>query len=70
MATFRIRFLPNQGPGGDDEIQVTAATYTSHDIFVDFYDASVQNIAGTLNPLGNIVHRVRADLIADISKLE
>jgi hypothetical protein len=69
MARFRVRYVIGAGPDSEELVEVEAAMFASWESFIDFYSQASFNMLGTANPAGEIVLRVRSDLIADITKL-
>ena len=64
---FRLRYILGANPDQNDEVNVTAKAFVTNGDFIDFYSDAARNIHGTLTPSGDIVYRVRADLVADIA---
>lgn len=70
MATYHVRYAIGQGPqGSDDVLEVEAATFKTNGDFTDFYSSSEKNIGGGYNATGDVVLRVRNDMVADIRRL-
>lgn len=70
MARFRIQYLAGQGPtGGDDAVEVDAATFKTSGDFTDFHSDAAKNSDGGLDPAGGVVMRVRNDLVVEIRQI-
>lgn len=66
---FRVRYKIGQAPAEadeDDVLRVEAAMFVTNGTFIDFYSRGDRNMGGTLNPTGDVVFRVSADMVADI----
>lgn len=66
---FRVRYKIGQAPAEadeDDVLRVEAATFVTNGTFIDFYSRGNRNVGGTLNPTGDVVFRVSADMVADV----
>ena len=71
MAKFSIRYLVGHGPdGAGDVIELEAATFKTVGDFTDFYSSGQTNMVGLLNPSGEVVMRIRNDLLADIRQID
>lgn len=65
---YVVHFLTSQGPAGKDEVPVTAAIFvtTQDGQFVDFYSDTRGLSGGGYAASGEVVHRVKAAIVADI----
>jgi hypothetical protein len=71
MAKFRIRYVVGQGPeGSDDVVDLDAAVFQTVGNFTDFFSSGDRNVGGLLNPSGDVVMRVKNDIVADIRQIE
>jgi hypothetical protein len=71
MAKFSIRYIVGHGPdGAGDVIELEAATFKTVGDFTDFYSNGQKNLGGLLIPSGEVVMRVRNDLVADIRQID
>jgi hypothetical protein len=62
--------MPGHGPEEGDRIEFEAAMYKTNGEFVDFYTKGTRNIGGTLNASGDIVRRIRTDVLLEIEQVE
>lgn len=73
MAVYNIRYAPGSAPQGANEdsvLSIEAAIYVTEGDFIDFYSrAEPGGMGQEFVPRGEVLHRVRKDIVLDISKV-
>jgi hypothetical protein len=66
---YGVRYTSELGTEGKGVIEIEAATFKTVGDFVDVYSGAIRNVGGTFNSSGDVVLRVRADVLLDVSLL-